>query len=85
LLSVGGNSAGAERASIPAIWLETLFVCAEEEVVSAVRHKRLLTDIGGDKATVGRRQSASGVQALDKSGFGEELAAGWPLITSDRL
>ena len=62
-----------------------LVVGAEEEVVGRVRHENLPAHVAGHQATCRRGRSAAGVKALDKSGLGQQSAAGGSLIGADHL
>ena len=53
-----------------------LFLSVEEVVVGGVRYERLLAHITGDGAAGEWGESTAGVEALDESGFGQELTAG---------
>jgi hypothetical protein len=62
-----------------------LFLSVEEVVVGGVRHERLLAHIAGDGAAGEGSESTAGVEALDESGFGQQLTAGWSLGVPDGL
>jgi len=44
---------------------------AEENVIGAVGHERLLSHVGGDRAAGRRGRAAGGIQPLDESSFGQ--------------
>ena len=62
-----------------------LFPPAEEVVVGGVRHECLLADIVEVNTTIGRSESALGVQTLNVGGFCQCFPAGWSLLIADRL
>src|SRR5207249_11229197 len=94
-IAADGSRACEERFSYPALRMleircpvtATLFllIVAEEEVVRAIRHENLLAHVAGHQATCRRGRSAVGVKALDKSGLGQQSAAGGSLIGADHL
>ncbi len=57
-----------------------LFLFAEEVVVRRVWHQGLLAYIGRGKATISRRSSTFGVQALDERSLRQEAAPSWTVV-----
>lgn len=62
-----------------------LYAAGVKEVISGVRHERLLTDVGCNRATVRRGRAALGIQSLNEGHLGQGPTARRPMFISNGL